>query len=169
MPFYKALDHASILHDGKPYSPGDVIELTEDQAEPLPVTLLPENEQKAAAQQTFTMSGKPARDIVEPERVLTVAEIETMLADTRTIIQEAVMAARGIPSLADMAAILTDHVAQVKTRRWNTVLAEIDQPIPVHLLCLKYGLPYNDAEILLALNKIPHPTFVSGKVLVHVR
>ena len=47
MPAYKVLD-GHILHDETLYAPGDLINLTEEQAEGLRVELLPENEQSKA-------------------------------------------------------------------------------------------------------------------------
>jgi len=68
-----------------------------------------------------------------------------------------------------MAAALTDHVIAIKKSRPALVAVQIDTPMPLHLICLKYGLSYNDAEQLLAINRIRHPSFVTGEVLVHAR
>ncbi len=48
------------------------------------------------------------------------------------------------------------------------MLVSIDNNMPLHLICLKYGLSYNDAEQLMGINHIPHPNFVSGEVNVYV-
>jgi hypothetical protein len=42
--------------------------------------------------------------------------------------------------------------------------------MPLHLVCLKYGLPYTDAERLLGVNRqIRNPNFADGEVLVYAR
>ena len=44
---------------------------------------------------------------------------------------------------------------------------EVKDPIPLHLLCLRLGLPYNMAERLVLINDIRNPSFVQGKVRVY--
>jgi uncharacterized protein (UPF0261 family) len=42
--------------------------------------------------------------------------------------------------------------------------------MPLHLVCLRYGLPYTDAERLVKVNKnIQNPNFASGAVSVYAR
>lgn len=101
--------------------------------------------------------------------LLTINEIEQMLAETRSYLQEAVDESRGMESLKKMAALLLDHANAVKIEREKIVKVEIENRMPLHLICLKYGLPYNYADRLRAINKIRHPNFVSGEVAVYAR
>jgi hypothetical protein len=45
----------------------------------------------------------------------------------------------------------------------------LDNAMPLHLVCLKYGLPYQAAERLIRVNNIPNPNFTAGEVMVYVR
>jgi prophage DNA circulation protein len=118
---------------------------------------------------TFDALGRPQRTIEPTEAMLTIMDIETALALVRTEIQTAVDEARGMQSLKTLAAALTDHVIEIKMTRPALKKVVVDNETPLHLLCLKYGLPYNDAERLVTINKLRHPSFVSGEVQVYVR
>jgi hypothetical protein len=39
--------------------------------------------------------------------------------------------------------------------------------MPLHLVCLRYGLPYTAAERLLTINSIVNPNRVAGEVNVY--
>ncbi|KAF0145122.1 MAG: mu-like prophage DNA circulation protein [Nitrospirae bacterium] len=101
--------------------------------------------------------------------LLTINEIEKSLAEARSYIQEAIDASRGIDSLKKMAAALLDHANNIKLEREKIIKVEEDVPIPLHLVCLKHGLPYNDAERILAINSIKNPNFVSGEISIYAR
>jgi len=44
---------------------------------------------------------------------------------------------------------------------------EINGPLPLHLVCLMYGLPIARAEQLVAMNpSLEHPSFAMGEVKI---
>ncbi|GFO67877.1 hypothetical protein GMLC_14560 [Geomonas limicola] len=103
------------------------------------------------------------------EPVLNVRELESSLADTRELIQEAVDQARGMQSLKTMARSLLEHVNTVKLERDRIVTIVLDNTMPLHLVCLKYGLPYNMSDRLLSINEgIKNPSFTSGEIQIYV-
>jgi len=104
-----------------------------------------------------------------PERVMTVNEMEQTLATVRTRLQAAVDLSRDMPGLKKMAETLTDHVRQMKLERPKVVTVAVDNCLPLHLICLKYGLTTADTEQLLGVNTIRHPSFITGEVNVYAR
>jgi hypothetical protein len=114
--------------------------------------------------------------VPEIPTVLTVNELETSLALYRTQVQEAINEIRTeygnpdlISSLKSIAISLQEHVDKIKIEREKVITIQIDNEIPVHLLCLKYGLSYMAAERVCAINTIWNPTFCSGPVAMYVR
>jgi prophage DNA circulation protein len=104
-----------------------------------------------------------------PEPILTIGDIEKSVADVRTEIQTAVDAERSLDSLKDMARQLLFHVNTIKLEREKIRTVEIDNSTPLHLVCLRYGLPYAYAERIHAINAIKNPSFVSGEVSIYAR
>lgn len=104
------------------------------------------------------------------EEILTVDEIEEILADTRTDIQEAVDLSRNMTSLKSTAADLLFHVNEIKLERDKIMTVETQDTLPLHLICLKYGLPYNYANRVESINRIKNPSFTpAGEVKIYVR
>jgi len=103
----------------------------------------------------------------EPAPVLTVREMEDAAALARAWVQEAIELDRTRTELKEMARTLIDHLSQVKVSGEELVALQVDQPLPLHLVCLAAGLPYRDAERLLAVNRIRRPNFTQGEVLVY--
>jgi len=101
--------------------------------------------------------------------IMTINEIEQTLAAARTDLQAAVNVSRGLQSLKDMARDLLEHVNKIKIEREKILTVEEDISIPLHLLCLKHGLPYNYAERVHAINNIRHPNFTQGNVRIYAR
>lgn len=126
-------------------------------------------QRQAASVKTFDVLGRPQRPIDATEKTLTVSEIEQALATVRTQIQAAVDVARDMQSLKKMAAVLTDYVVETKKGRRYQATIDVDNTVPLHLVCLLHGLSYNDADQLLAINRIRHPSFVTGGMSVYVR
>lgn len=124
--------------------------------------------QAAAATPAFDARGNRIPSAA-PQPVLTVQEMEAAVALARTWIQEAIGLDRSRTELKAMGRALVDHLNQVKIESENLVAVEIDQPLPLHLVCLKYGISYRDAERLLAVNRIRRPNFTQGEVLVYAR
>ncbi|MFH1028481.1 MAG: DNA circularization N-terminal domain-containing protein [Pseudomonadota bacterium] len=104
------------------------------------------------------------------EAVLNVRELEASLADVRTMIQAAVDEARGMRTLQTMARLILEHVNTVKLEREKIIDVELDNSMPLHLVCLRYGLPYNYAERIRSINpELRNPNFTEGEVSIYVR
>ena len=67
-----------------------------------------------------------------------------------------------------MADALKEHVNKIKLKRERIVTVRIQDPIPVHLLCMQYGLPYMAAERICAINNFWCPNFIGGEVKIYV-
>jgi prophage DNA circulation protein len=104
---------------------------------------------------------------VAPETTMTVNELESSLAEVRGSIQEAIDLSRQNTSLKQQALQLQTHVNSIKLEREKIIQVLLDNPMPLHLVCLRYGLPYNAAERLLTINAIPNPNSTSGEVSVY--
>ncbi|MCX5785663.1 MAG: DNA circularization N-terminal domain-containing protein [Elusimicrobia bacterium] len=114
----------------------------------------------------FDVNGN--RVSVSTDDTLNSNEIETILALTNTAIQTAVEGDRGNDSLKRMAAVLYSAAAQLKKSAENVKVVRINNPTPIHLICLRYGLPYSAAPRLLALNpQIMDPNRVSGEISIY--
>ena len=123
-----------------------------------------------------TESGPTAFDIagtyMQPQEVtpvLTVKELDKCLAVVREAIAAAVEADRSQENLKTMARDLLSYVTVVKLERDRLVRIVLDNPMPLHQVCLMRGLPYAFAERILAVNSIPNPNFTSGEIDVYVR
>lgn len=102
-----------------------------------------------------------------PETTMTVNELESSLAVVRASLQEAVELSRQSTSLKQQALQLQIHVSNIKLEREKIIRILLDNPMPLHLVCLRYGLPYNAAERLLTINSIRNPNCASGEVSVY--
>lgn len=116
----------------------------------------------------FTATGEYVKTESMPE-VMNVRAIESTLAAVNAAILQAVSAARPAHALKGLASLLTEHVGTIKLERENIVPITLDNPMPLHLVCLKYGLPYRAAERILAINRIPNPNFTSGRIDIYAR
>lgn len=71
--------------------------------------------------------------------------------------------------LINMAAYMQEFVNNIKLNRYIIKTMSVNN-IPLHLLCLKLGLPYNAMERVLKLNPaIKNPTFSEGDLKVYVK
>jgi hypothetical protein len=62
--------------------------------------------------------------------------------------------------------LLKDYERKLQLDRVKTIT--VDQPTPLHLLCLQNGLPYAMAERIWDLNPdLENPTFCKGKVKIY--
>jgi len=106
-----------------------------------------------------------------PTDIMTVNELEETLALSRTALQAAVDAARvggfNPQPYKNMAGILTAYVDGIKLQRERIVQVTVDVPTPLHLICLRYGLPHAAAPRILAINKIPNPNEVCGTINIY--
>jgi prophage DNA circulation protein len=103
----------------------------------------------------------------QSDAVMNVRELEATLAAVRARLQAAIDAARAVQSQKDLARILLDHVGTVKLERERIVTVLLDNPLPLHLACLKYRLPYNYAERIATINRLPNPTFAAGELAIY--
>jgi hypothetical protein len=101
--------------------------------------------------------------------ILTIGDIEKSVADVRTEIRTAVDSERSLDSLRDMARQLLFHVNTIKLEREKIRTVEVDNSMPLHLVCLRYGLPYSYAERIHAINTIKNPSFVSGEISIYAK
>lgn len=101
--------------------------------------------------------------------VMTIGELETTLSVVRARLDRAVSAARTLDGLKTMAVALLNQVNSVRLEREKMVRVTLDNPMPLHLVCLKYGLPYTDAERLLRINRISRPNYTEGVISVYAR
>lgn len=101
---------------------------------------------------------------------MTIDEMEATLAVVRTRLMTAIEAARELDGLKEMAAALLTQVNTVRLEREKMVSVVLDNPMPLHLVCLKYGLSCDDAERLIKVNpQIINPNFTDGEVRIYAR
>lgn len=117
---------------------------------------------------SFDAMGDFLKPASTPE-LLTVSQIEQSLAAANSMIQDAVALDRSCQALKDLARILTEHAVQQKLESGNLVSLTVPDCIPLHLLCLQRGLPYNYAERIWTANRMSNPNFVHGEVMVYVQ
>lgn len=125
-------------------------------------------QQRRGAVKSFDTLGRytsrPPLDVI-PMNVL---ELEDTLAESRTLLQAAIGEARSMDSLKEMALQLLDSVSTVKQSAERIITVTVDTPTPLHVLCLRYGLPYVDAERIMALNPdLRRPSFVTGAIKIY--
>ena len=101
------------------------------------------------------------------EPVMDVREIETTLYMVREMLADAVADARQNQALKDMALSLERHAVEIKIERAKIKTVTLDNAMPLHLVCLKYGLPYNMADRILALNTVKNPNYCTGDVDIY--
>jgi prophage DNA circulation protein len=100
-------------------------------------------------------------------QAMNINELESTLAIVRARIEAAIETARDMDTLKIMAAALLTQVNSVRLEREKMIAVTLDNPMPLHLVCLRYGLPYTDAERLVNVNNIPQPNFTSGEIKVY--
>ncbi len=104
-----------------------------------------------------------------PPSILSMHDLERTLGSVRESIQAALEKSRRMDSLKAMARALLEYINVIKLERERIVAVTLANPMPLHLVCLKYGLPYNYAERVLSINRIPEPNFAEGAVNVYAR
>jgi prophage DNA circulation protein len=115
---------------------------------------------------SFDVLGQYTTQPVPP--IMTVNDLETTLATSRTWLQSGIDQARSMQSLKTLALQLLQNVSSVKLESELIITVHVVNPIPLHLLCLQYGLPYNYAERIASINKtMEDPNFVSGAVQIY--
>jgi len=100
--------------------------------------------------------------------VFTVNDLERSLYIVRSYLQQAINIDRNITVLHQMSAALLRHVNTIKIEREKVISIEVDNDLPLHLLCHSRGLGYAAAERVLSINpQIENPTYTSGTVAVY--
>ena len=103
------------------------------------------------------------------EPILTINELEASLAKLRTMLQTAIDENRSMESLKAMAGSLLSHINTIKLERDRIITVLLDNPMPLHLVCHRYGLNYNYAARIASINRIKNPNFTSGEVQIYGR
>jgi prophage DNA circulation protein len=115
---------------------------------------------------SFDSNGVRVSNVEIPE-AMSVQEIELLLYVVRVYIQECVDYDRDNRDLKNMAWALVKYVDEIKLNKRNQVTLTVTS-IPLHLLCLQLGLPYNAADRILKINpSIKNPTFTEGQIQVY--
>lgn len=104
-------------------------------------------------------------------QIMTLTELEESLAVARKWLDKAIDIAREMDELKTIAGALLDQVNTVRLEREKLIKVVIDPPMPLHLVCLKYGLAIADAERVLRINRnrIKNPNRTSGEILIYAR
>ena len=108
-------------------------------------------------------------------KVLTANELDESLARIHEMIQDGINASRAIgcaPAvhiLCAQADALTRYINAVKLERDRIVSVEVEDAMPLHLICLRHGLPYSYADRIATINNFWNPTFAAGQVRIYER
>ena len=106
--------------------------------------------------------------ILSEQETLNVNQIENLLYDTRNFTLNALETSRkNTEQLKAFSAMLVKYANKIKIEREKITTVELDNTMPLHLLCLKYDLDYPYAEKITKLNNFRNPNFVSGSVNIH--
>jgi prophage DNA circulation protein len=115
----------------------------------------------------FDANGVRINNIDIPE-AMSVQAIEQILYEVRVYIQECVDYDRDNRDLKNIAWALVKYVDEIKLSKRSQVTMTVTS-IPLHLLCMQLGLPYNAADRILKINPaIKNPTFTQGQIQVYV-
>jgi prophage DNA circulation protein len=141
--------------------------------------------EQAQLENAFDVLGNYVYPDVPGAQLMTQTDLEQTLSDVRTIIEGAIdfmrandVAPSCVASSVEGAGSSLDALKQSALALQNQVSAEIlerdtlveiaePNPLPLHLICLQNGLPYNTAEQLWALNKLANPSAVTGNVWIY--
>lgn len=103
------------------------------------------------------------------DSILTINDLEDSLFAVRTMLQDGIDQDRTMESLKVMARGLLDHVNTIKLERDKILTVELDNIMPLHIVCHRFGLNYNYAERIASINRLKNPTFTSGEVRIYGR
>ena len=105
--------------------------------------------------------------IASIEQTMTVQDLEALLYAVRDYVQQAIINDRSNLQLMVMTKALVDFVNNIKLTKRKQITVTVNS-MPLHLLCMQLGLPYNMAERLYKLNPdIKNPTFCEGALKVY--
>jgi hypothetical protein len=74
-----------------------------------------------------------------------------------------------VSALEGLSGMLTRHIDNVKMERDRIITAEVESDTPLHLVCLRHGLPYAYADRICSINDFDNPTFCGGEVRLYAR
>jgi hypothetical protein len=124
-----------------------------------------------AARQAERTSRFDARGRFSPapaaDPIMTLPEIERSLSTVRAALQASIDTDRDVTPLKEQAAVLLEHVNRIKLDRENIVTLAVSNATPLHLLCLRQGLPYAAADRVLSINRTSAPNFSKGALNVY--
>ncbi|MCD4675339.1 MAG: DNA circularization N-terminal domain-containing protein [Desulfobacula sp.] len=98
---------------------------------------------------------------------MNVREVEKTLYDVREMNAVTIADNREIESLKLLSDKLLDHVVKIKLDREKIIRIEVENEMPLHLVCLKYSLPYQAADRIMLINRIKHPSFTRGGIDIY--
>jgi hypothetical protein len=107
--------------------------------------------------------------------VLTSNELDESLSRVHEMIEDGITAARAdgnvaaVTVLTQQAVELSQYINTVKLNRDRIVTTEVYDDTPLHLLCLRQGLPYAYADRICTINDFVNPTFCRGEVKLYER
>ena len=114
----------------------------------------------------FDSLGRVTGDI-DINYAMTIGQIEETLSLVRTVCDLAVAVNRDTSAIKLLSDKLLEHVVQIKVESEKIIHIEVDNQTPLHLVCLKYGLPYRAAERIMLINKIRNPNRVQGSIDIY--
>jgi hypothetical protein len=141
--------------------------------------------QQNSLENAFDMLGNYVYPDQPAAQLMDQIDLQQTLSDVRTIIESAIDfmrandvapscvagdiegAGSSFDSLKGMALALQTQVESEILERDTLLQVIINNPLPLPLICLMYGLPYNTAEQLWAVNKLSNPNAVSGQIYVY--
>ena len=144
--------------------------------------------QQNQLENAFDILGNYVYPDVAGAQLMTQVDLQQTLSDVRTIIQTAIDFARAndvppscaassaegagssLDSLKQSALALQVQVESEILQREALIEVTLPNPVPLHLVCLMYGLPYNTAEQLWAVNRkngLCNPNVASGPIWVY--
>lgn len=103
------------------------------------------------------------------DSIMTVDQLESCLATYNAMVQAAVDADRMQESLKKLASQMVEYINTVKLEREKIRIVTVENPLPLHLVCLANGLPYSYAGRIQAINQIPQPNFTHGEIRIYGR
>lgn len=100
--------------------------------------------------------------------VMTINELDDTLAIARAMLQQCVDLDRSSPCWKKTAEILLRQVMEIRLQRHRLVPKTIETSTPLHIVCLRYGIPVGMADRVLSVNPaIRNPNRVSGEILTY--
>lgn len=137
-------------------------------------SIMDADEQRLRAQialeesETFDARGNWIGRAIQPGQMpATPDQVGKMVVAVRTLISEALPMISDGAAMERMALALQDQYRDRLVEFEQLVEIDVPQPMPLHLICVRHGLPYNTAERLVRLNNIRNPSFVSGRIRIY--